>query len=83
MEKQYYRGEIKELDMKEYAKLAVDFLSYLPKDIIVHRITGEATEDELVAPYWCSPKYKMEVLKAIEEEFQKRERLEKLSLKVV
>jgi radical SAM protein (TIGR01212 family) len=82
MEKQYHRGEIKELDMKEYAKLAVDFLSYLPKDIIVHRITGEAAEDELVAPYWCSPKYKMEVLKVIEEEFQKRERLEKLSLKV-
>lgn len=81
MEKQYYRGEIKELDMKEYAKLAVDFLLYLPKDIIVHRITGEAAEDELVAPYWCSPKYKMEVLKAIEEELQKRERLEKLSLK--
>jgi len=81
MEKQYYRGEVKELDMKEYAKLAVDFLSYLPKDMIVHRITGEAAEDELVAPYWCSPKYKMEVLKAIEEELQKRERLEKLSLK--
>jgi radical SAM protein (TIGR01212 family) len=72
MEKQYYRGEIRELDIREYAKLAVDFLSYLPKDIIVHRITGEATEDELIAPYWCSPKYKMEVLKAIEDEFKLR-----------
>jgi len=80
MEKQYYKGEIKELDIKEYAKLAVDFLSYLPKDIIVHRITGEASEEELIAPYWCSPKYKQEVLKAIEEEFKKREASKQLML---
>lgn len=79
MEKQYYRGEIRELSIQEYARLAVDFLSILPKDIIVHRITGEASEDELIAPYWCSPKYKNEVLKAIENEFEKRKTLIKVA----
>ncbi|MCX7739085.1 MAG: TIGR01212 family radical SAM protein [Hydrogenothermaceae bacterium] len=75
MEKQFLRGEIKDLTIEEYARLAVDFLSILPKDIIVHRITGEASEEELIAPHWCLPKYKNEVLKAIDMEFKKRNRL--------
>lgn len=83
MEKQYLKGEIKALDLNEYAKLAVDFLSYLPKDIIVHRITGEATDDELIAPYWCSPKYKMQVLDAIKQEFENRKKNSSLKLTVI
>lgn len=83
MEKQYLKGEIKALDLNEYAKLALDFLSYLPKDIIVHRITGEATEDELIAPYWCSPNYKMQVLDTIKQEFENRKKNSSLKLTVI
>lgn len=80
MEKQYLKGEIKPLDLHEYAKLVVDFMSYLPKDIIVHRITGEATDDELLAPFWCSPKYKMQVLDAIKQEFENKKKNQSLKL---
>ena len=80
MEKQYERGEIKILSLEEYAKYVADFLEYLPEDIIVHRMTGEAEDSELIAPEWCSPKRKMEVLNTLENEFRKREADEKLKL---
>ena len=66
MEKQYERGEIQTLTLEEYAKIVADLIEYLPEDMIVHRLTGEAPDDELVAPDWCSPKRKQEVLQSIE-----------------
>ncbi len=72
MEKQYERGEIKTLSMEEYAKIVAELVEYLPEDIIVHRLTGEAPDDELVAPKWCSPKYKQNVLNEIQKEIDKR-----------
>ncbi len=80
MEKQYERGEISVLTLEEYAKYVADFLEYLPEDIIIHRMTGEAEESELIAPDWCSPKRKMDVLNALEKEFKKREANKKLNL---
>jgi len=80
MEKQYEKGEISVLSLKEYTKYVADFLEYLPKDIIIHRMTGEAEESELIAPDWCSPKRKMDVLNALEEEFSKRNANKKLNL---
>jgi len=72
MEKQYERGEIKLLSMEEYAKIVVDMFEHLPDDIIVHRLTGEAPEEELIAPEWCLPSKKQDVLKAINDEFERR-----------
>jgi len=80
MEKQYERGEIEVLSLEDYAKYVADFLEYLPEDIIIHRMTGEAEESELIAPDWCSPKRKMDVLNALENEFRKREANKKLNL---
>ena len=75
MEKQYERGEINLLSMEEYARIVVDMFEYLPDDIIVHRLTGEAPEEELIAPDWCLPKRKQDVLKAINDEFERRKKL--------
>ncbi len=80
MEKQYANGEIDVLSLEEYARYVADFLEYLPEDIIIHRMTGEASDDELIAPDWCSPRRKMEVLNALEEEFKRREANKKLKL---
>ena len=80
MEKQYANGEIDVLSLEEYARYVADFLEYLPEDIIIHRMTGEASDDELIAPDWCSPRRKMEVLNALEEEFKRRETDKKLKL---
>ncbi|WP_297455144.1 TIGR01212 family radical SAM protein [Persephonella sp.] len=78
MAKQYENGEFGLLDLEEYASIVADILEVLPDDIIVHRLTGEASEDELIAPEWCSPKRKMDVLTAIENAIQKKKESKKL-----
>ena len=78
MAKQYENGEFGLLDLEEYANIVADILEILPEDIIVHRLTGEASEDELIAPEWCSPKRKMDVLTAIENAIQKKKESKKL-----
>ncbi|NPA52214.1 MAG: TIGR01212 family radical SAM protein [Aquificae bacterium] len=78
MEKQYKNGEINLLSMEEYAKIVADMFEYLPKDIIVHRLTGEAPEEELIAPSWCSPKKKQGVLKQIQDAFKAKRATQKL-----
>ena len=50
--------------------------------MIIHRITGEASEDELIAPDWCSPRKKQEVLKSIEEAIKRKELSKKLEIKI-
>ena len=82
MEKQYYNGEIKTLTLEEYANIVAELLEYLPDDMIIHRITGEASEDELIAPDWCSPRKKQQVLKSIEEAIKKKRFSKKLEIKV-
>ena len=78
MAKQYENGEFGLLDLEEYASIVADILEVLPDDIIVHRLTGEASEDELIAPDWCAPRRKMEVLTAIENAIQKKKESKKL-----
>jgi len=80
MEKQYYKGEIKTLTLNEYANIVAELLEYLPDGMIIHRITGEASDDELIAPDWCSPRKKQEVLKKLEEAISRKEREKLLSL---
>ncbi|NPA58539.1 MAG: TIGR01212 family radical SAM protein [Aquificae bacterium] len=78
MAKQYANGEFQVLQMEEYARIVADILEHLPEDIIVHRLTGEAGDDELIAPQWCSSKRKMDVLKAIEEAVSRKKEEKKL-----
>jgi radical SAM protein (TIGR01212 family) len=80
MEKQYKNGEIKLLSLEEYADIVALLLEHLPEDIIVHRLTGEAPDEELIAPNWCSPKEKQKVLKTIEEAINKRKLTTKLQV---
>ncbi|WP_457642179.1 TIGR01212 family radical SAM protein [Persephonella sp.] len=81
MEKQFYRGEIKTLTLEEYANIVAQLLEILPENMVIHRLTGEASEDELIAPDWCTSKRKMEVLNAIDESIKRREANKKLILK--
>ncbi len=57
-------------DFREYVSTVCDFLERLCPDILVHRLLGDRDEDSLVAPLWGL--HKGTVLKAIEDEFQRR-----------
>ena len=73
LERIYRREPFKLLTEEEYADLVVDFIERLPQKTVVQRITGEAPEELLVAPAWCSHKEKHRVINLIRKRFEERD----------
>lgn len=48
----YLNHEIKALSEEEYIYKVCLCISYLNKDIVIHRLTGDGSRDKLVAPLW-------------------------------
>ncbi|MCR4601291.1 MAG: TIGR01212 family radical SAM protein [Clostridia bacterium] len=60
------------LTRDEYVEILCDALEVIPPDITIHRLTGDAPEDRLIAPRWALDK--LAVLNAINRELKKRDR---------
>lgn len=67
---QWKRGEYAPLDLETYVNAVADLLETVPPEIAMHRLTGTASADVLLAPAWCERKWK--VLNAIESELRRR-----------
>lgn len=52
MAHQWRRGELKVQEVDEYVDWLADFIERLDPEQIVHRITGDAASDALLAPHW-------------------------------
>ena len=52
----WQRGAYRPLGMEEYIQWAVQGLSRLRPDIVVHRINGDPQPGELLAPHWAQAK---------------------------
>ena len=63
----YAKHKIEMLDMDEYVELVVDVVERLPRETLIHRLTGDGPRDQLLAPLWSLKKW--EVLNAIDAEF--------------
>lgn len=70
LEKMFLDGQVRMLEKEEYISLLCDFLELLPETMSIHRVTGDAPNEFLVAPSWCSQK--TQILKDIKAEFHKR-----------
>ncbi|MBQ3213503.1 MAG: TIGR01212 family radical SAM protein [Clostridia bacterium] len=70
LEKLFNKGKYVPLELETYVDKVCDILSYLKKDIIICRITGDAPKDILVAPEWNS--HKKIILNSINRELEKR-----------
>lgn len=70
LEKVYRQTNFKLLSQEEYVSLVCDCLEYLPKEIVIHRVTGDGKRSELIAPLWSLNKLK--VLNDIDYEFLRR-----------
>jgi radical SAM protein (TIGR01212 family) len=68
--KQWRDGEYKPMEMDEYVNIVADIVERTPPEIVFHRVTGTASEDILLAPAWCSKKWK--VINAITQTLHKR-----------
>ena len=66
--KDYADGNFKCLEMDEYIELVVKCLSIIPKDIVIHRMTGDGDKKILIAPEWSGDKKK--VLNALTKAIQ-------------
>lgn len=68
---QYARGEITILERDEYLDLLIAFLERLPAHLVIHRVTGDAPGDFLLAPEWV--RRKTEFLGLLDREFVRRD----------
>lgn len=56
LEKEYNEGKFKTLELSDYAEILKECIKLLPKDMVVHRITGDGAKKDLVAPLWSADK---------------------------
>jgi radical SAM protein (TIGR01212 family) len=71
MEAMYQRGEVPMLSRADYVRIVCDFLERLPPQMVIHRLSGDAPPDYLVAPLWCLDKPTL--LRAIRAELLRRD----------
>jgi radical SAM superfamily enzyme len=55
--RQWKRGDYHPLTQGDYVTTVVEMLNRLPKDVVVHRLTGTASREMLLAPLWCEKKW--------------------------
>ena len=58
-------------DMDEYIRILAGCIERVPKDMVIHRMTGDGAKRELIAPMWSADKKR--VLNAINRYFEEND----------
>jgi len=66
----YEREPFPLLSLSDYVDIVCDQLELLPPDVVVHRVTGDAPADLLIAPRWTAKKFV--VMNEIDRELRRR-----------
>lgn len=66
----YFQNKYRPLTQNEYINAAANLIEMTPENIIYHRVTGTASNDILLAPKWCSKKWK--IINGITQELHRR-----------
>ena len=53
---EYYRGNVKILELDEYIDIIKACVEIIPSDIVIHRLTGDGAKKDLIAPLWSADK---------------------------
>jgi len=67
--RQWKAGEYQPVSLEDYIATVVKMVAMLPEQVIVHRLTGTASPDILLAPGWCAKKWS--VLNAITRQLER------------
>ena len=67
----YKLGRVEALSLEKYIDILFSCLEKIPKNVVIHRITGDAPKSLLVEPKWSADKKK--VLNTINKELEKRD----------
>lgn len=68
--KDYEDGKFNALTMEQYIDILCDAVSIIPKNVVIHRLTGDGDKKILVAPLWSGNK--KVVLNTINKTFEER-----------
>jgi len=66
----YRNGYFKAMELGEYIDVLEKCIRILPKDIVIHRLTGDGPKKDLIAPLWSGNK--KNVINTIRREFTNR-----------
>lgn len=56
LEEQFQSGAVRMMERQEYVAMVCDYLERLSPSMVIHRLTGDAPPNYLVAPLWCLDK---------------------------
>lgn len=70
LELEYKKGKVPCLTLPEYINILEDCIRYLPKNMVIHRLTGDGDKRILLAPEWSGNKRL--VMNTIRKEFTRR-----------
>ena len=59
LETEYFLNKFDVLSLKEYVDIIAECISYIPENIVIHRITGDGPKSLLIAPLWSADKKKV------------------------
>ncbi len=63
----YEQGVFETLSLEEYTHILMEIIKVLPKDMVIHRLTGDGPKKLLIAPLWSADK--KNVLNTIDRAF--------------
>ena len=70
LQRDYHAGKLQLMSQEEYVKVICDQLEMIPREIVIHRLTGDAPRDLIIGPMWSLKKW--EVLNSIDAEMERR-----------
>ena len=56
LEKEYEQGNVKVMTEEEYVHLLAELIRMIPPTIVIHRLTGDGSKKDLIAPLWSADK---------------------------
>ena len=68
---EYAAGAFPTLTLEKYAELLAGCIRRLPKDMVIHRLTGDGAKRNLIAPLWSADKKR--VLNRIQAYFEQED----------
>lgn len=67
----YEAGKVPVMTLEEYAGLLCEAVEILPRNVVIHRLTGDGDKKLLIAPLWTGDKKR--VLNAIQRSFREKD----------
>ena len=69
--KDWRDGRFQTLEMEEYFDILFECIEHLPRDMVIHRLTGDGPKKSLLAPMWTADKKR--VLNTMNRELENRD----------